>query len=280
MHKAISIFVMTVILLTASTSRAVAFEVDIHADITREALRFLKPYILEIIVASNVNVDSSHGGWNHDTRTSHAWHFDNCLFEQAAADINLQHAVAAMAFSHPYFAYFAAGYFGKLLHPVQDFYSHSNWVELGKHELIDDGLSAWNAMQPFTVVKGVFIVQGEDYEEPYIPPGFRLTLVSRTNEVYVNGNPGLISGSSGHSSDDCPDDVTVNHGGSGHGGLNKDSLGRVGYQQARWLATDQTVHEWCRLVSEVRRNWGEQGVNLLFETWVDDQARARQACGL
>jgi hypothetical protein len=63
--------------------------------------------------------------------------------------------------------------FGLILHPVQDFYAHSNWVELGRNDLIESSSdSKWTVLKPFQEYKGVIIVQvaderkGEHYDTP------------------------------------------------------------------------------------------------------------------
>ncbi len=53
-------------------------------------------------------------------------HFDNCLFAEAAAYVEAQHALVARG-GDPLVMRAA---FGRLSHTVQDFYSHSNYVDL------------------------------------------------------------------------------------------------------------------------------------------------------
>ena len=273
MAKLAGMFVLTTTLLMSSGSHADAFDMDIHSSITFEALSFLKYDVLHRIASSNVEVDIDHGGVLHDSRTDHAWHFDNCLFDQTSANINGQYnymlAGALLSYDSP-------ETFGQLLHPVQDFYSHTNWVELGKTELVDDGLGFWTKLSPFTITKGVTVVQGETFEEPYLPPGVQLILFN-DYRVLVNGYQlGLISGLSGWwlTDDDCPNHVTI-----GHGDLNKDSPERPGHDASRRLAVEQTRHEWCRLVSLYSRSlWGQKAVERLYKKWVRDAEASRLVC--
>ena len=274
--KLVGMLLLTTLVLMTSSSQADAFDTDIHVSITFEALSFLRHDVLLRIASANEDVDSwsSHSGPFHDTQTSHAWHFDNCLFDQTSANINGQYnlmlALASLSYDSP-------EAFGKLLHPVQDFYSHSNWVELGKTELVDDGLGLWTRLRPFTQTKGVTVVQGETNEEPYLPPGVQLRLLD-DHRVIVNGDqPGLVSGLSGWwlTDDDCPDQVTIEHD-----ELNKDSQKRPGYDAARDLAVRQTRHEWCRLVSMYSRTYGSSAVTRLYKNWVSDPVAALFVCWL
>jgi hypothetical protein len=50
-----------------------------------------------------------------------------------------------------------------------DFYAHSNWVELGRNDLIDDGNGKWTLLQPFNLIKGVLIKASD------VPNGYSLT---------------------------------------------------------------------------------------------------------
>lgn len=266
--------------LTLIPFRALAFDLRNHSYITTSSLKFLKPNIYAAIEYSNLDVDSSNGGWNHDTRTSHAWHFDNCLFEQATYDINsaYQNLLSLLNPDDPGRAFNviqATYWFGRVLHPAQDFYAHSNWVELGKTELLDDGLNMWPVLTPLSMVKGVKIVQGEHFESPYLPEDISLSLES-SYRVRVDGlYPGLVSGMSGFwlTDDDCPDEVTISHD-----NLNKDSSKRPNHLEARYLAKQQTIHEWCRLLVLVNERYGAAGIEFLFEQWVADRNTAFTIC--
>ena len=86
--RTIVTFVLSICLLHMLTSPAHAFELRYHHNITVEALSFLNPYALVKLSHWNQDVDSSHGGLFHDTRISHAYHFDNCLFLESTRTIN------------------------------------------------------------------------------------------------------------------------------------------------------------------------------------------------
>jgi hypothetical protein len=251
-----------------------------HEDITSEALTFLKADTLSEII-------DEHGYVDVVSQFDSSYHFDNCEFRGSSNTINslYNRAINSLNPSSPDIAD-ARNAFGQLLHTVQDFYSHSNWVELGQTDLVENGLNLWHVFSPLEVYRGFVVIQGED-----APSGVTL---SRTGKIITANMPdgvfqGLITGAA-YTTDDCPDDVTIGHwdsgglGGNWPGenerldGLNKDADGRPGYSEARSLAVQQTTHEWCRLLNlENTRNGGD-GVKLIFQQWVNDQEGAIAAC--
>ena len=66
--------------------------------------------------------------------------------------------------------------------------------------------------------------------------------------------------------DFCPKVVALDHD-----ILHKDDSDRSGDSQARALAEAQTIHEWCRLVNLVELSHGQAGVQLLFNSWVENK---------
>jgi hypothetical protein len=170
--------------------------------------------------------------------------------------------------------------FGLLLHPVQDFYAHSNWIELGRNDLIESNSdSKWPVLKPFQEYKGVIIVQvgdeskGEHYDIPdgyTLDPDGKVVHVSTSDGTY----PGLISATSSKSNANCPnEDMYVTHY-----VMHKDSQSRKGYDKARVLAEAQTINEWCRLQNLVEQSHGQDGVQLLIDSWVDNKHKANSVC--
>jgi hypothetical protein len=97
----------------------------IHARITRQALAAtVGPRALEVIVAANLGQDRLQGQLGHDE-----YHFDNNAFERGRAYIAAQHGLIgpALAAGDRESAWRA---FGRLTHAAQDFYAHSNYVDL------------------------------------------------------------------------------------------------------------------------------------------------------
>jgi hypothetical protein len=246
-----------------------------HQEITAEALSFLRPDILAALQAANVATDVQYA-------LDSARHFDDCNFSGSSAVVAQNQAAAVQALD-PALASSASDAaaivaFGQSLHIVQDFYSHTNWVELGAEGLIDDSLAPFPALTGYAILdpSGIQIVEGN-------PPS--LTTVTRKTDapypknaiVTVNKQgtkrPGLISGSVDYEpGEKCPVNVQMTHE-----ELNKDNStnpGRVAqFVEARALAVEQTRHEWCRLVTLTRDKWGAAGESRLC-TWVADAAAA------
>ena len=96
-----------------------------HAEITRQALKDLfSEMALKKIVAANLYQDRPAGQIGHDE-----FHFDNNAFEKGYAYIEEQRALVIGSLrSKEIPAAWAA--FGRLTHTAQDFYAHSNYVDL------------------------------------------------------------------------------------------------------------------------------------------------------
>ena len=97
----------------------------IHADITRRALgRLFSARALDIIIAANRGQDALASQIGHDE-----YHFDNNSFTKSRAYIEQQRSLIAPALeiSDAPSAWQA---FGRLTHSAQDFYAHSNYIDL------------------------------------------------------------------------------------------------------------------------------------------------------
>jgi hypothetical protein len=97
----------------------------VHAEMLRSALgELFSADALDAIIAANVRVDALWNQLGHDEL-----HFDSNAFEQSYAFIAAQRARIAPALEagRPWKAWQA---FGRLTHTAQDFYSHSNYVDL------------------------------------------------------------------------------------------------------------------------------------------------------
>jgi hypothetical protein len=249
----------------------------VHQKMTAEVLAFIKGSTLSDINDEH-EFQEIFGVLDPDE------HFDSCSFSGAAAEINANYRDALkQANPNDFDSGDLADQFGQVLHAIQDFYSHSNWVELGQTALIDRGTGFWSSLTPYSLHDGVLLVQGEDGT----PFGRDSSLKRSAKVVFVNtgssppvGLPpgtykGVISGTFGIV-DDCPDNVSLSHG-----ALNKDTPNRPGFEDARKLAVEQTEHEWCRLVNLVRQRYGQKGVDVLFNKWViiDEVLRGRTITG-
>jgi len=246
-----------------------------HEDITLSALGFLRPEILDALVAANVETDVQFMLVN-------ANHFDDCNFSggsqlvassQAAAVASLDPAQAT-----PENDASAIVQFARSLHAVQDFYAHTNWIESGGQVLLDSSLGTFPILSGYQTIPstGFVVVQGKKPkgaalsrkdDAPY-PEDARVTYrTSRTKAL------GLISGTVDYEAgNDCPDAVAMTHE-----ELNKDKSTLAGresqFEAAKALAIQQTRHEWCRLTSLTTAAYGEAGSMRLLG-WVSDPAAA------
>ena len=97
----------------------------IHGEIVRRALgAIFSPRALEIIIAANMKQDILSGQIGHDE-----YHFDNNAFEKSNAYIEEQRALILPALERAEVE-LAWEAFGRLTHTAQDFYAHSNYIDL------------------------------------------------------------------------------------------------------------------------------------------------------
>jgi hypothetical protein len=96
-----------------------------HVEMTRLAVgEHFSANALEKIIAANLNQDRLLGQIGHDE-----YHFDGSAFEKSYKYVETQRALtgSSLAANDAPAAWSA---FGRLTHAVQDFYSHSNYVDL------------------------------------------------------------------------------------------------------------------------------------------------------
>ncbi|WP_433932705.1 hypothetical protein AB3662_00915 [Sorangium cellulosum] len=246
-----------------------------HEEITRTALAFLKPAVLDALTIGNVATDVKF----HFTNTAH---FDDCNFSGGAAFVAAKQAEAVRALG-PGIALLdgdalAMLAFSNSLHAVQDFYAHTNWVELGGDVLVDQSLTAFPALRPYSAIPstGFVVVQGpkpkgttvvRDDDAPY--PEYAVVTVRHRRTTA----PGLVSGTVDYEPGDyCPRPVAMTHD-----ELSKDKTSLAGRTEqhlaAKSLAIRQTRHEWCRLNQLAHDAWGDAGAQRLA-AWVADPSSA------
>ena len=98
---------------------------NFHVDITKQALRErFSAAALEKIIAANVSQDRLYGQIGHDE-----YHFDSNAFEESYAYLEQQRTlvVSSLQADDSSSAWSA---FGRLTHTAQDFYAHSNYIDL------------------------------------------------------------------------------------------------------------------------------------------------------
>jgi hypothetical protein len=162
----------------AGTRPASAFGGDIHELITRNAFPFMTAGVLNVIVAGDLDEDQ---GDEADLAERHA---QNCRFRDSAAYINMRYRQVVDALREPQEndPNRAPRLFGHILHGLQDFYSHSNWIPkppqgLGiRGRLLDSGLGLWPLPAPYsTLFEDVVVVEGDP------PQGVGVRLPSDAN---------------------------------------------------------------------------------------------------
>jgi hypothetical protein len=114
---------LTVAIVT-NTKPASSFEGGIHERITRNALTFIWGGVLDTIVAGNLDEDQG------DEKDFAERHGSNCRFRDSADYVNMRYRQVVDALREPQTGdpNRAARLFGHILHGIQDFYSHSNWI--------------------------------------------------------------------------------------------------------------------------------------------------------
>lgn len=230
-----------------------------HEAITISAFDFLKPEILAGLVAANVETDVQFVLVN-------ANHFDDCNFT-GGSEVVTSNQSAAVGYLDPASVApesdaQAVVHFARSLHAVQDFYAHSNWVELGGEVLVDQSTSAFPTLSPYSTIpsSGFVVVQGakpknsaltRKDEAPY-PTSAIVTV--KLGAVRAKG---LISGTVDYEAGDfCPPSVAMTHE-----ELNKDESTTPGraaqHEAAKALAIAQSRHEWCRLQALVQAAYAD-----------------------
>ncbi|MCA1577469.1 MAG: hypothetical protein LC794_08930 [Acidobacteria bacterium] len=150
--------------IATDTEPASAFSTAIHERITRNAFPFMTDHVLKTIVDGNEDEDQ---GREKDLAERHA---QNCRFSDSAdyANMRYQQVVDALREPQANDPDRAARLFGHLLHGIQDFYSHSNWISTApeglriRGRLFDSGLSLWALPKPYSkFFDDVVLVEGD-----------------------------------------------------------------------------------------------------------------------
>ena len=96
-----------------------------HKAITRKALKeYFSPQALDEVIAANLGQDNLRGQIGHDE-----FHFDNNAFEKSYAFIEEQRGIVLTSLERKDVASARAA-FGRLTHTAQDFYAHTNYVDM------------------------------------------------------------------------------------------------------------------------------------------------------
>ncbi len=298
--KKLFILILFFILFSSSCRNAFCFSKDIHSYIT-SYLNFLEPEILSKITKSNRGRDTIVFIW----RKSDKWHFNDCDFLGASKNIRKTYDKIIENFNpentSPDFKG-AAAKFGMLLHAVQDFYSHSNWVEInynGSHKevpIFETGIGKWPILKPWSLHNNVVIVQGKtnskDFKQNY--KEFIWNAAEKSATIVTKDSmekDGLVTGKVYYLRffyspffHKCPKESKALHWDPIHdvNEIHKDdkkSKNKLEYHEASIdTAIAQTLHEWKRLVNLVYISYGKRGVEILKKNWIRDTEIAGRIC--
>lgn len=282
--KLVAVFAILVMLWTVSAPHALAFTGRIHTRITENAFPFMPPAILTMIVDGNEDEDQ---GDEADLAERHA---QNCRFFDSAQYINMRYRQVVAALKQPQRddPNRAPRLFGHILHGVQDFYAHSNWIPtqpegLGiRDRIFESGLGFWPEPKPYArVFDDIVFVEGD------AAPGTAVRLPTDSAGRVSSAIPlittpsgsvfrGLMTSGAPRKPGDqhCPivaercdvssaENVCLRHGekrsaGTSRktfteaGSLNLDGEGSGDWFQARYFSRLQSAHEWCRLLNLTR----------------------------
>jgi hypothetical protein len=255
-----------------------------HEAITASGLSFLRPEVLTALQAADVSTDVQFFLVN-------ANHFDDCNFTGGSDVVRTSEAEAVAALAPDQAPVegdiLAIRAFGRALHAVQDFYAHTNWIELGGDVLVDESLGAFPVLGAYSTVPstGFVVVQGakpahaalnRDEAAPYPQSAVVSVKLGGPRQGKARA-AGLISGTVDYEAGDfCPASVAMTHE-----ELNKDKSTLVDrsqqYEAAKALAILQSEHEWCRLHALASDAWGAAGAARL-DAWIAEGAVA-PTCG-
>jgi hypothetical protein len=260
--------------------------------ITELGLPFVGSDIVEDLGEYNEDTDTG------DTKGDSAYHFDNCRFQETSDSIRRRYDEAVTKVASGQY-YDALKPFGSILHTVQDFYAHSNWVDNSEQEGL---FAAYNRFEYPS------IRPGDPAGSPYgsvaalqqgMPASFSVTRTSNHRLPSV-ATPwgtvrGLVTGT--YENDDgpsaCPTNSSLPHGDiekllllSSTFGLDtntfmtKDPPFVALHEEAVTMAIDATTEEFCRLGRLISLRAG-RGAHDAFMSALDVNFSLYQAtCGL
>jgi hypothetical protein len=272
-----------------------------HQTMVREGLGFLRPWVRASLATYVLRPDNLPWYQNRPR-----YHFDDCDFDGGTQHINAHYldsdpqsgVVAALAprrrfgpnpgggrmrYDYPLVDR-ATWSWAWALHAAQDFYAHSNWVEiLGGQDsgdnIIDPGLGPWRELSAnWGHVRDARGGGFDDVLTSQKPMRSGWARLSLDNFVPIVIDPEghrhavLISGEAGPL-EACPSGFAFTHD-----MMNKDRYQspsdpepgpRVLHRAAAALATRQTRHEWCRLLHLALRENGPEGAAVLLGLLAD-----------
>jgi hypothetical protein len=254
-NKIVLALLGTLLLLLGIQNPALAFKVSIHEEITREALAATQPVdngqklqfstrAIQQIVDANKDTDQPVNQFNTEK------HFDGEDFLGGSKRlIRLKERTITKVTSENPEASSARKDLGGALHTLQDFYAHSNWVELGHSS---PNINTKLGREEFS---------GADKNTPTCPndpgtlDGAGLSELTSGYFLFSQGLCGVPKGKCRHGvslPDICP------------AGLNKDDDSRPGFSTARALAVEASKAFLNQIFSDSRMAGNVKAIKLLL----------------
>jgi hypothetical protein len=276
------------------------FDTKIHTDQIEQYLPLLNEKAIKLINKSQEQTDSVipiYGG-----QYTNAYHFDNNKLAESTAKINDGYREALRSYERSPNEVFK--YFGRITHALQDFYSHSNWYELGRagftgnQRLLDEGYGFFEELKPLKQIGATKVVSLESgFDDPitawgrtdvWLVDSFTYVVSSKTDRGEVIG--GLMTGEVngllyGYGNSVPIVDTVTNqrYAGFDHGGLAgtlskrflgplaKDTIKDRYHGDVLELARDQIQHELVRLLSLIEAQYGKGGLRKFSELFVREE---------
>lgn|GEM_PF-4906280 len=230
------------ILLGLLPSTSMAFKWEGHKLITRTGLAGVEPRAMQEIIDGNLSVDKG------KLEKYKPGHFDNDTFRQGSGFI-VKHFNQAIDLLGLCQSREARKHFGMVLHTIQDFYAHSNYVEkklAGQNIAID--LFNLTPPPPSAVSKRISDSCCKDM-------GQTQCLSTRLTTGFWKR-----------------DSLRINR--CGHDMLSKDEVDHKYHQQAVTMASEATAQILRKMVRTLLMKFGEQKTNHLIELFSNTQTVA------
>jgi hypothetical protein len=253
-NKIVLALLGTVLLLLGTQNPALAFKVSIHEEITREVLAATQPLVngqklqfskqaIQEIVDANQDTDRLVNQSNPEL------HFDGEDFIGGSKRlIDLKERTIDKVTSAEPEAGSARNDLGGALHTFQDFYAHSNWVELGHSS---PSINTKLGREEFS---GADKNTPTCSKNPSTLDGAGLSQLTSGYFLFSKGLCGVPTGKCRHGVPlICPT------------GLNKDDNSRTGFATARALAVDASKEFMNQIFSDSRMVGNANAIKLLLD---------------